>query len=165
VTELFHQLGIHPLQLAAQIVNFLILLALLWRFLYKPLLRALGDRRARIEKSLREADTIEKELKSSREKAQQIVSAANEQVATIVTTSEKEAQDKRALRLKQAEAEATQIFKRAEESIHEERKAMQQQVKAEALSLVAQATERLIGKNIDTKKHRQLIADSLKELQ
>jgi F-type H+-transporting ATPase subunit b len=164
VTELFHQLGIHPLQLAAQIVNFLILLALLWRFLYKPLLRALNDRRAKIEKSLREADTIEKELKTSREKAQRIVSAANERVAEIVTTSEKEAQDKRATRLKQAEAEATQIFKRAEESIHEERKAMQQEVRAQALSLVAQATERLIGKNIDTKKHRQLIADSIKEL-
>jgi F-type H+-transporting ATPase subunit b len=164
VTELFHQLGIHPLQLAAQIVNFLILLALLWRFLYKPLLRALNDRRAKIEKSLREADTIEKELKSSRERAQRIVSAANERVAEIVVTSEKEAQDKRAARLKQAETEATQIFKRAEESIHEERKAMQQEVRAQALSLVAQATERLIGKNIDTKKHRQLIADSIKEL-
>jgi len=162
--ELLEQLGIKPLSLLAQIVNFLLLLLILWRLLYKPLLKALQDRRERIEKSLKDAEQIERDLKTSRESAQQIVTKANEQAVRVMHSVEKEADQKRTDALRAAEAEASQIYKRAEQGIKEDRQRLQREVETETLQLVAQATERVIQKSMDDKKHRQLIEQALKEL-
>ena len=162
--ELLEQLGIKPLSLLAQIVNFLLLLLILWKLLYKPLLKALRDRRERIEKSLKDADQIEQDLKTSRESAQQIVSKANERAVQVMQSVDKEAEQKRTDKLRAAEVEASQIYKRAEESIKDDRDKLKREVQSEALSLVAQATERVIQKSMDDKTQRRLIEEALKEL-
>lgn len=162
--ELLEQLGIKPLSLLAQIVNFGILLLILWRFLYKPMLKVLRDRRNRIEKSLKDAQQIEQDLESSRAKAQQIVVSANERASKVVASVEQEAEAKRIEKLRAAEAEATQIFKRTEESLKEERKRIKRELQAETLTLVTQATERVVAQGIDPKTQKRLIDEALKEL-
>jgi F-type H+-transporting ATPase subunit b len=164
VGELLEQLGIKPLSLLAQIVNFGILLLILWRFLYKPMLKVLSDRRNRIEKSLKDAQQIEEDLESSRAKAQQIVVSANERASQVVAGVEQEAEAKRIEKLRAAESEATQIFKRAEESLKEERARIKRELQAETLTLVTQATERVVANGIDPKTQKRLIDEALKEL-
>lgn len=162
--ELLEQLGIKPLSLLAQIVNFGILLLILWRFLYKPMLKVLGERRNRIDKSIKDAEQIEADLESSRTKAQEIVTDANERATKVMHSVEREAEAKRTEKLRSAEAEGAQIFKRAEESIKEERASLKRQLQAETLTLVTQATERVVAKGIDPKMQRKLIDEALKEL-
>jgi len=69
--ELFTKLGINPVLLLAQIINFLILLFLFKKFLYKPILGILEKRRNYILESMRKADEAvkkEKEMEKEREK-------------------------------------------------------------------------------------------------
>ncbi len=162
--ELLHELGIEPLLLLAQVVNFLILLGLLWKFLYKPLTKALRDRRNTIEKSLSKAKKIEEDLKSSKVRAEEIVTQANQQAEKLKTKNQLEIADTRRERMATVEKEATQVFNRAEESIKEEKKRMENEVREQAIDLVSRATEKVLQKKLDPKEHKELISDSIQEV-
>ncbi len=59
------KLGIHPLLLIAQIVNFIILLWLLHRFLYKPLLKLFQSRTAKIQEGIKTAEDLKRQAQES----------------------------------------------------------------------------------------------------
>ena len=63
--EIIRNFGIQPVLLLAQIVNFLIILYLLQKFFYKPIVKLLEQRKKRIEESLKNADLIEEKLKKT----------------------------------------------------------------------------------------------------
>jgi len=71
--EIFNQFGINPLLLLAQVVNFAVLLFILKRFLYKPILKVLEERKKRIEESLKNAEEIEKRLVETAELEEEIL--------------------------------------------------------------------------------------------
>ncbi len=162
--ELLSQLGIDPLILLAQVVNFLLLLGLLWKFLYKPLTRILRERRVTIRKSLRNAKKIDEDLKTSRDRARAIVNQANLEVDKLNAKNEQVLAEKRRERLRTVESEAAEVFKRTQESINEERKNMEQEVQNSAIELVGEATSSVLGKSLDIKAQRELIADSIEEV-
>ncbi|MFO0702974.1 MAG: F0F1 ATP synthase subunit B [Candidatus Andersenbacteria bacterium] len=162
--ELFDKLGINPLLLFAQIINFFILLGLLWRFLYKPLMKALRQRRERIEQSLAEAEQISRDLAASEVKAQTIVQSATERAEQERVQAEQSLAQQRIDRLRLAESEAAQIFKRTETSIKEERQRAEQDVRRAAVELVAQATERVLQEGLTEQQQRKLIERAVEEL-
>src|SRR3989304_5856480 len=71
--EFLKEFGIQPTLLIAQIVNFLIILFLLKKFFYKPIIKLLDDRKKKIEESLKNAEEIEERLKQTEEKSAQII--------------------------------------------------------------------------------------------
>jgi len=88
--ELLQTLGIEPKLLLAQIVNFAILLFVLWKVAYKPLLAVMKSRSERIEKSLLDAEALQKEraqwaleheqlLAETKQKTRQMMTEAKEQ--------------------------------------------------------------------------------------
>lgn len=161
---LLEQLGIDPLLLAAQIVNFLILLLVLWRFLYKPILKALKERTARIEKGLQEAEAATVELEKADEKSKAIIAKANVRADEIVGGGKQEAEEARVKKLRAAEAEAADIFTRAKQSIKEEQQLSVQELQAETAGLVLAATERVLEKKIDESEQKKLIDEAIKEI-
>ena len=71
--EFLKEFGIQPTLLIAQIVNFLIILFILKKFFYKPIIKLLDDRKKKIEESLKNAELIEERLKQTEEKSAQII--------------------------------------------------------------------------------------------
>ena len=79
MSQLLHNLGIEPLLLIAQIVNFLLLLFILKKFLYNPVINMLNDRTKKIEESLKQAKEIEeKRIEIEKEKIKEILKARKE---------------------------------------------------------------------------------------
>jgi len=161
---LLEQLGIEPLLLSAQIVNFLILLLVLWKFLYKPILKVLRQRTERIERGLKEAEAASTELKQAAEKSQGIVSKANLRSEEIIGAGKQEAEQNRIDKIRSVESEAADIFTRAKQSIKEEQLAASSELQAETAQLVLAATERVLDQKLDDKQHRKLIDEAIREL-
>jgi len=157
-------LAVPTLVLLAQVINFLLLLGVLWKFLYKPLIRVLRERRTTIQKSLRDAKKIEDDLKTSREEAQRIVRRANAEVDKLNAENERFLTEKRHQRIRAIEGEAAEVFKKAYEAIKEERIKMKQEVQNATIELVGEATAHVLGKSLDLKDQRALIASSIKEV-
>ncbi len=74
--DILNEFGIKPILLAAQVVNFLILLYILKRFLYKPILKVLNERKNKIADSLKNAEEIERKLVEISEEEQKRIAKA-----------------------------------------------------------------------------------------
>src|SRR3989344_8122556 len=88
--EILENFGIQPTLLFSQIVNFTIILFLLKKFLYKPILKVLDDRHKKIEESLKNAALIEENLKKTEDQSKKIVADAQAQAQTLITNAKKE---------------------------------------------------------------------------
>jgi F-type H+-transporting ATPase subunit b len=113
MSELFSKLGLDWHLLLAQAANFLVLLVVLYLALYKPLLKILKERRAKIEEGLMKAEEADKRLRDANEMAKEKMLAAEEESLTTLRAAEErgksveagliaEARKKEALLLEQA---------------------------------------------------------------
>lgn len=162
--EILNQFGINPLLLAAQVVNFGILLLILKKFLFKPILKVLEERKSRIEGSLKNAEEIEIKLARTNEKIDQMLSQALEEGQKIREQSKKEA----ALFLEETKQKgailAEEIIKKGEDALKVERQNLQKEVKMELAELVTLALHKVTNKVISKKDQKDLIERSIGEI-
>lgn len=156
-------IGLDAKSLILQIINFAILLLILKKFAYKPIVGILEERRRKIEESLKTAKEIEEEKKRMEEIKEDAVKQTNLKSAEIIEQSRKQAGEI----IKTAEVSAQ---KRGEQLLNESRAKIDQEIleaknslKTETLSLIAAATEKIIGKKLDSEKDGELIREALKE--
>lgn len=88
--KLVNEFGINPVLLGAQIVNFLIILYLLRRFLYKPVLKLLESRKKAIEETLRNQEETRLHLEKAKEQEIKILQRAQKLALKIVEDAKKQ---------------------------------------------------------------------------
>lgn len=141
--------------LIAQIVNFLLLVAILYTFLYKPVLGMLAKRRERIAQSLKDAERVTAAaLEAEQEKAKLIDVArreAQEVRAQATRDAEKIAQDVRG----RAEQEATDIRIKAQADAQAQLDGALASANKQIADLAILATEQLLGRELQNKDEQQ----------
>jgi F-type H+-transporting ATPase subunit b len=156
-------LGIQWPVLVGQIVNFSLLVLLLRAVLYKPVLKMLDQRGARIRESMERAEEIKREasrtqeqyaaeLERGRKEAQGIIAQAN-QMAQRMSEEERE----------KAKKEAEQFLNRARAEIDGERRRAVSELRDEVADIAVLAAGRIIGQSLDKTAHVKLIEDTLAE--
>lgn len=160
--ELLSNLGINWKLLLAQIINFLILLFVLHRFAYKPILKMLNDRTNKIEKGLKDAEESRKKLAEIAEKEKEIIAKARKDAREILKKVEDTAKKNKEEIAIEAKNQAEKIIINAKASIESEKAKMFREVKAEVTELVVMATEKIIGEKVDAKKDKELIEQAIK---
>lgn len=163
MSELVNQLGIDPKLLLAQGVNFLILLFVLTKFVYKPLMKMVEERRRKIELGVKGGEMAEEVIKKAEEEKAGIIKEADTHAVAIISEAEKNAQ-------KKAQEIALQADKKSQGILHEamliaERKEKEEmeKVSAEARKLVKEAiikTVKLKPEQVDEK----LIEEAVKSI-
>lgn len=142
------QIGIDGKLLLAQAVNFLVLLFILYRFAYKPMLAFLEKRTERIEEGLRNAEEARKRLDDASKGEEKILAAAREEAKKIVTET-REASEKRGQELvAEFERKAERIVEEARERATEEREKLFREAKGEIAELVIATTEKVLGERV-----------------
>ncbi len=162
--EIAKQFGIEPILLLAQIINFLIILFVLKKFFYKPIVKMLEDRKKRIEESLKNADTIEEKLKATEEKSALILDAARKNAEDILADTKAEAQRITDAAAIEAKASAEETVKKALEQIASEREKMQKDLEQETMDLVAATVKKVLGRNLKDVEKKSLTAKSIADI-
>jgi len=157
-------IGLDARALLWQIVNFAILLFLLKKFAYKPIVNVLEARRQRIEESLKSAKNIEITRAALASEKQAVLSLAQQQAEAAVARSKQQAKEIVAQAEVKATEKAAQLLTQAEAKIEQEVLVARQGLKHEAVQLVALATEKIIDEKLDAKKDAALIERALKEM-
>ncbi|MBI3943654.1 MAG: F0F1 ATP synthase subunit B [Chloroflexi bacterium] len=154
-------LGIDARLLISQIINFAVLLFLLQRLLYKPLINTMAARRQRIEESLEEADRVrqqagnaQKEYEAQLEKARR---EAQESIARAAMASKKVEEEILAEAQKQKEA----IIQSGREQIEQERARAMAELQEQVIELSIAAARKVVGTDLDDQTHRKLIREFL----
>lgn len=114
MAEIFWKLGVDWKILIAQAVNFLALLLVLRMVAYRPLLKLLADRRARIAQGLRDAEEATRRLVEAERERMQKVKEGEEESMRLVRAAEARAKEAEAILLKQAHEKESGILERAE---------------------------------------------------
>jgi F-type H+-transporting ATPase subunit b len=141
--------------------NFLLLLFLLWRVLYKPVTGILDERARRVRESLERAEEVRRQaeqaeadrqalLAEMRREGEQIRARAEEQAKRIIAEGERAAQE-----------HANRIRADAEANIELSRKQMEADLRAQIADLVVMAVDRVTRRALDTQAHRTLIQQFL----
>ncbi|MBI4198139.1 MAG: F0F1 ATP synthase subunit B [Chloroflexi bacterium] len=157
------QLGFHLPSLIAYLVNFTILLVILYLVAYKPILRVLDQRATRIKESLEQAERVQKEAAERQAAFEQQLAEARranqaqfEEAQKRVAQYEQE-QKERASKLVQEE------LTRARAEIQRERDLAVEEVRAHFGELAIVAAERVVRRSLDAQAHREVINQVLQE--
>ena len=113
---------------AAQAVNFLILVWLLKRFLYKPILNAIDEREDRIASELADADVKRAEASREREEFQQKNQTFDQQRQSMLTKAADEANSERRRLMADARKAAETLRAHREDALHREHVALNEEV-------------------------------------
>jgi F-type H+-transporting ATPase subunit b len=156
-------LGIDLGAFVAYLVNFGVLLLLLYLFAYKPILGMLDQRSNRIKESLEEADRVRQEAQEQHAAMQQALDEGRQEGQRVLAEAREAAERYRKQQATQAQAEAESMIERARVEIRSERDAALEQVRAEFAGLAVTAAERIIHRSLDADTHRDLIDEVLAE--
>lgn len=146
------------------IVTFLVLLALLAKFAWRPLLEALDKRQESIRKSLDDAQRARQELEQIHLESKRILGTARTEAEAIVVATRADAERLREELKQKARAEATNLVKSAERQIQMETARALQQIRQEAVDLSVAIASKLIRKNITKEDNERLIDETISQL-
>ncbi|MFZ5806056.1 MAG: F0F1 ATP synthase subunit B [Verrucomicrobiota bacterium] len=162
--ETLHTLGIDWDKLIAQTVSFGVLLWVLWRFAYKPVLDILEKRRVKIEESLANAEKIKQEKARTELEKREVLLKANEQAVQILAEAQKTASAQSEKKIQETIAQAEAMIKKAEAAIDLERDKMMLELKREIARLVVETSAKVTGKILTQDDHNRLNQETLKHL-
>jgi F-type H+-transporting ATPase subunit b len=147
------------------ILTFLVLLALLAKFAWRPLLQALESRQESIRRSLDDAQRAKQELERLQAESAEMIRQARVEADGIVTRSRGDAERLREEMRQKARAEADAIVKNAERQIQLETGRALQQIRREAVDLSVMIASKLIQRNLTKEDNERLIDEALKQVE
>ncbi len=147
------------------IVTFLVLLALLAKFAWRPLLEALESRQSAIRKSLDDAQQAKQELERVNQESAQIVNRARADAEAIITQSRSDGDRLREEIRQKARAEADHIVNNAERQIQLETSRALEQIRREAVDLSVMIASKILQRNLTREDNERLIDEALRQVE
>ena len=146
------------------IINFLLLLAILYKFLYKPLLDVLDQRKEEVANNLSQAEASRKEAEEMfADYKRQLANASNE-AEEIIAKANKAAEEAKNELIAQAREEAAAISRKAQEEISREKEKAMKEVRDEIAGLAVLAAGKVLEKSITVEDHEKMINDFVSQV-
>ena len=147
------------------IVTFLVLLALLAKFAWRPLLQALESRQERIRNSLEDAERARQELERLQQESAKMMQQARIEAESIVTQTRADAERLREELKQKAKDEADKILRNAQQQIQLQTRQAIQQIRHEVADIAVLLASKLLERNIAKEDNARLIDDTLKQIE
>src|SRR5581483_2203532 len=162
--ELAKSFGIEPVLLVAQIVNFLIVLFLLKRFLYKTVLTMLKNRREAIKEGLEKAQESMLLLEKTKKEEKEILKKAQERAGKIVDLAKTQASEMLEEARANSKQETEKMISEAKEQIQKEIKKAQSQVIAHVSDVAVDMLKKSLSKEVSAKTQKEIVGLTMQHL-
>ncbi len=146
------------------IIVFLVLLFLLMKFAWKPLLAMLEKREDNIRQSLLDAEKARDELANVKEDTEKLLNEARTESQAIVAAGKKNAERMQGEIVEKAQSKSDALLADAKKQIQLEKDRAITDVRAEVVNLSIQVAEKLIKKNLSKEDNLKLINESLSSI-
>ena len=147
------------------IVTFLVLLALLGKFAWRPLLEALESRQERIRKSLEDADRAKQELERLQQESAKMMQQARVEAESIVAQTRADAERLREELKQKAKEEADNILRNAQQQIQLQTRQAILQIRQEVADIAVSLASKLLERNLAKEDNARLIDETLKQIE
>jgi len=146
------------------IVTFLILLAILWKFAWTPILGALDAREQAIQRTIDEAERLQSEATAVLEEHRQRLAEARAEGSRVIEEARQAGEHLKQDILTKARSEAEQVLVRAQRQIELETEDAIQRIRGQGADLALKAAERVIERSLNDADHRRLADEAIAEL-
>jgi len=147
-----------------ELITFLIMLAILARYVYPEIVKLAEARQLAIAQQLKEAEQARADAEQSLKDAAAKLDDARKTAQGVIDAATKSGEQLRQELKQKAEDESKRTVDAAKKEIEAERERAIQSVRSEVANLVVSATEKVIGETLDDAKHRQLIDKAIQEV-
>lgn len=164
MSELISKLGLDWKLLLANTTTFFIILWVLKKYAFGPIVAMLDKRQADIKDSLEAVKKANAAAAASDEARHLVLKNAKHEAASILTAAEQQAQAVRSDIVTKAKDETDAMVGHAKTQLEQERLAMLASARTELADLVVGATRKVIGGQLDEKLETKLAKQALKEI-
>jgi F-type H+-transporting ATPase subunit b len=147
------------------ILTFLILVGLLAKFAWGPLLKALDNRQQSIRQALDDARQAKQELQQLHVESAKLLAQARAEAAEIVSRSRSDSDRFRDEMKEKARVEAAALMRNAERQIELETTRALQQIRQEAIDISIDIASKLLQRNVSKEDNERLIEETFKQLE
>lgn len=162
--ELFSKLGIDWKLLVANTITFFVVLWLLRKFAYRPLMEVMDKRRQTISDGLTNAEKAQQELQAVRQEKEKILAETRQSSMQMLQAATHDADIRRQELLAKAEADSRAMLDKTKQQMRAEQQKMMDQAKGQLADLVVAATSKVVAEQLDDKLQHKLADRAVKEL-
>lgn len=162
--EKFGILDVETIMACLLWATFFVVLVVLQKFAWKPILAGLKQREDDIRKSVENADKIKAELAGIEVSKAKILDEAKDKANTIIEQSRKVGNDLAGQIEQRAKKNAEDIISSAHQEIEGERERVRNALKKESIQTAVSLAEKILKENLDTEKNRNLINQAIKDV-
>ncbi len=168
MSELFSKLGIDWRLLIANTITFFIVLWVLRKFAFGPIMDVLEKRQKTVGDGLSAAKRSSEELAAIQKDKVEILKAAKTEALAIVHEAKKQGETVKAKLAEDAQAEAMATLERTKKLLERERETMVNKAKVELADIIVAASEKVVAVALDAKTKSAMTKEAvaaLKEVQ
>ena len=158
------QFGLNGQMFAGQMVNFLIVLIVLWIFAYKPIVKMLDERSEKIEKSIKQADQIEKRLKDIEDERENVVTESKKQAQEIIEKAQKNADLRGQEIIVAAKDEVEKVITKSKQQLVEERVKMMRELRQDIIEISLAAAGQVLKTKVDQDKSQEIAEEVVNKM-
>jgi F-type H+-transporting ATPase subunit b len=157
-------LGINGKLFIAQLVNVSVILFVVWRWVYRPLLRLMDAREKKIAEGLANADKAKLSLSDAERTREELLRTARLDAHALMETARQEAEEERKRLMAQTQADLERQLEEARDRLKREKDATLDQARKEVAQLVLNVTEKVVPGVVAGDRERALIQQAIAEL-
>lgn len=156
-------LGISLKEFIFYLINFLILMGVLTRFLYKPFLNMLAARKQSIKDALDNAELTNRRADEKMEQYSKRISKVEEESREIIRTAKIKADAQARDIIEDARKEAGDIIAQAEKTIEKEKEKAMEEMKQEIAVLAVMAAEKIVEREIQRAGQEAIVEEVIRQ--
>jgi F-type H+-transporting ATPase subunit b len=160
-SEALFQINLFQVIIAA--ANFVVFLAIIWKFAFNPISKMLADRKARIEEGLRDAEQARRDRESAEAERVAALQEARREANEILARAQKVAQETRDADIAATKADLEKLRERAAAEIEAEKVRAIAEVRDEVADLALRAAGKVVGETMTGKREKRLVSEFLAE--
>ncbi len=160
IIETFH---VDYKMLIAQMVNFAIILGVLYKFAYGPMVKHMDQRSKLIEKGLDDAKKAGEKLAAAAKEREDTILQAKKEARQVIEDAQAQAEKSKEEIVDRARIESEKVVEQAREQIKNEKEKMLIEIKKEIGILVVAATTKIVEEEVNEEKSAKLIAKTIQE--
>lgn len=158
------KLGIEPIQLLTQLFNFIVMVFILTKLLYKPLNKVLEERKRKIAEGLAYTQKMQEESEKSEQKREEVITEAKKEARKIIEEGKKSGKKLEEEIIEKAHKEAEAVLVKARKEIELERQDLEKSMRVQTVEIASAMTEKVLMDVLSGDDHRTIIDKKLKEI-
>lgn len=162
--EILKEFGVNPVLLVAQVINFLIVLYILKRFLYKPILTVVKKREESIKEGLKQAEEAKILMEKTAEKERTVLKKAQEESRKLLEDTKKQRDEIFKATEESAQKRSLQILNEAKKQISFETIKAQKELSMQISDLASEFLQKSAGDLFGKEEQELIIKNALRKM-